>query len=43
MPIGDIASACGFLRDSYLAVVFKRETGLSMTEWRRRHRDAPDE
>ena len=43
MPIGDIASACGFLRDSYLAVVFKRETGMSMTEWRRRNRDAPDE
>lgn len=43
MPIGDIASTCGFLRDSYLAVVFKRETGLSMTEWRRRNRDAPDE
>lgn len=43
MPIGDIASDCGFLNDSYLAVIFKRETGLSMTEWRRRHRDAPDE
>ena len=43
MPMGEIASVCGFLRDSYLAVVFKRETGLSMTEWRRRHRDAPDE
>lgn len=43
MPIGNIASMCGFLRDSYLAVIFKRETGLSMTEWRRRYRDAPDE
>lgn len=43
MPIGDIASDCGFLNDSYLAVIFKRETGLSMTEWRRHHRDAPDE
>lgn len=43
LPIGDIASDCGFLSDSYLAVIFKRETGLSMTEWRRHHRDAPDE
>lgn len=43
MPIGEIASSCGFLRDSYLAVVFKRETGMSMTGWRRVHRDVPDE
>ena len=43
LSIGEIASACGFLRDSYLAVVFKRETGVSMTEWRRRHRNEPDE
>ena len=43
MQIGRIASECGFLRDSYLAVAFKRETGMSMTEWRRLHRDAPDE
>ena len=43
LTIGEIAAACGFLRDSYLAVLFKRETGLSMTEWRRRHRDVPDE
>ncbi|MBR0056552.1 MAG: helix-turn-helix transcriptional regulator, partial [Kiritimatiellae bacterium] len=42
-PIGEIASECGFLSDSYLAVVFRRETGKSMTEWRRLHRDAPDE
>ncbi len=43
MSIGEIASACGFMSDSYLAVVFKRATGISMTEWRRLHRDAPDE
>ena len=43
LTIGEIAATCGFLRDSYLAVLFKRETGLSMTEWRRRHRDVPDE
>ena len=43
MSIGEIASACGFLRDSYLAVVFRRETGKSMSEWRRLNRDAPDE
>lgn len=43
MSIGDIASQTGFLGDSYLAVLFKRETGMPMTEWRRIHRDAPDE
>lgn len=43
MSIGEIASECGFLSDSYLAVVFRRETGMSMTEWRRLNRDAPDE
>ena len=43
MPVGEIASSCGFQRDSYLAVLFRRETGLTMTEWRHRHRDAPDE
>lgn len=43
MQIGEIASACGFMRDSYLSVVFRRETGVSMTEWRRRNRDSPDE
>ena len=43
MSIRAIASRTGFQRDSYLAVLFKRETGCTMTEWRRLHRDAPDE
>lgn len=35
--IADIASRCGFDHPSYFAEVFKREVGVSPTEYRRQH------
>lgn len=42
LPIGEIAARCGFLRDSHLARLFKEATGLSMRDYRRRTREAPE-
>ena len=36
IPIGDIASACGFCNSAYLSNVFRKATGLSPRVWRSR-------
>ena len=41
--ITTIGDFCGFSTPGSLRKFFRRETGMSMTEWRRRNRDAPDE
>lgn len=35
LPIGDIAAAVGYVRQSSFAERFKEETGITPTEWRR--------
>ena len=39
MPIGDIIDALGFADERHLSVLFKRMTGMTMRDWRRRNRD----
>ena len=39
MPIGDIIDALGFADERQLSVLFKRMTGMTMRDWRRRNRD----
>ena len=39
----EIAADCGFARDSHLARLFRQAVGVTMTSWRREHRDTPDE
>ena len=39
----EIAADCGFARDSHLSRLFRKETGLTMRDWRREHRETPDE
>jgi LacI family transcriptional regulator len=36
MPIDDIPSFCGYDSTAFFKTVFRRETGMSMREWRRR-------
>lgn len=36
MPVGDVGAACGFPDHSYFAKVFRRETGLSPSDYRMR-------
>ncbi|MBR1836097.1 MAG: substrate-binding domain-containing protein [Kiritimatiellae bacterium] len=43
MPIGEIPAAVGVRCNCHLSVLFKKETGFSMRDWRRLHRDAPVE
>ena len=40
LSIGEITEKADFSRESHLAKLFKRETGLTMTEWRRKNRDS---
>ena len=37
VPIGAVASLCGFSSDIELKRLFRRRTGMSMREWRSRH------
>ena len=39
-PISLVAGECGWRTDAYLKRLFKRTTGLTMREWRRRESDA---
>ena len=43
LSIGEITEKCGFARESHLAVVFKKSTGVSMRDYRRTHRENQDE
>jgi len=43
LSIGEVAAACGFARASHLARLFRQTVGVTMTSWRREHRDTPDE
>ena len=43
LSIGEITEMCGFARESHLAVLFKKATGFSMRDYRRRNREEPDE
>ena len=38
MSVSEIAALCGYPDSNYFAVSFRRETGLSPTGWRKRHR-----
>ena len=40
IPIGHIAGRCGLQSDSFLKRFFKARTGLTLREWRKRHRRA---
>ena len=42
-PIGDIAPLCGYGDAIHLKIIFRRAFGCSMREWRRKHRETPDE
>ena len=39
LPLETIARRCGFEHSEYLSVMFKRETGLTTTQFRNTHRD----
>ena len=39
LSIGEITERTNFARESHLAKLFKRVTGITMTEWRRENRD----
>ncbi|MCH6257652.1 DNA-binding transcriptional regulator [Puniceicoccaceae bacterium K14] len=41
LPISEIADRCGYEHIEYLSVAFKRETGLSPTEFRSAHKTQP--
>ena len=43
LTIGEIAAQCGNMNESHLAVLFKKATGLSMSDYRRRNREPPDD
>ena len=43
LSIGEISEKCGFARESHLAVLFKKSTGVSMRDYRRTHRENQDE
>lgn len=43
LSIGEISEKCGFARESHLAVLFKKATGSSMSNYRRENRETPDE
>ena len=38
IPIGHISSRCGMQSDSYLKRFFKSQTGMTLREWRNKHR-----
>jgi AraC family transcriptional regulator len=41
-PLSQIALSCGFADQAHLARIFRRETGLAPSEWRRANRPAID-
>ena len=41
-PVGEIAAEVGYTRPSRLAAMFRRETGVTMRQWRLDHREAND-
>ena len=43
LSIREIAEQCGFMRESHLAVLFKKSTGLTMRDYRSNYRATPDE
>ena len=43
LSIGEITKRAGFVRESHLGLLFRKATGLTMREWRREHRETPDE
>ena len=43
LSIGEISERCAFARESHLAVLFKKATGISMREYRRLRREEPDD
>ena len=43
LSIGEIAAQCGNMNESHLAVLFKKATGLSMSDYRRQNREPPDD
>ena len=43
LSIGEIAEQCGNMNESHLAVLFKKATGLSMRDYRKRNREPPDD
>ena len=40
MPLADIAARCGYSYPTRLSEIFKRETGLTPSDYRKRHRSA---
>ena len=43
LPIGQIVASCGFGSQSRAKHLFRERMGCSMREWRRKHRETPDE
>ena len=43
LSIGEIAAQCGNMNESHLAVLFKKATGLSMSDYRKQNREPPDD
>ncbi|MBR0056431.1 MAG: DNA-binding transcriptional regulator [Kiritimatiellae bacterium] len=43
LSIGEITERAGFVRESHLALLFKKATGATMLAWRRENRDTSDE
>jgi AraC-like DNA-binding protein len=41
-PLSQIALSCGFADQAHLARIFRRETGLAPSAWRRANRPAAD-
>ncbi len=42
LSIGEITAASGFVRDSHLALLFRKATGKTMLAWRRENRESPN-
>lgn len=40
-PLSQVAIACGMCDQAYLCRAFRRQTGMSPSEWRREHQDEP--
>ena len=41
--IGEIIGQAGFSGEKHLSTLFRKATGSTMSDWRRRHRRAPEE
>lgn len=40
LPVGTIATSCGFCNIGYLSNVFRRETGQTPSDWRKAQRSS---